>query len=266
MIDRLADAGRFIFLALVAIFLAMPLVVVASVSFNETAQMTFPPQALSLRWYQEFFADPDWTGSFERSIIIALSAALLSTSIALPIAYAQWRHKSRFANILAGLGGLPFIFPSVVIAIVFLLFWGAVRHVGQMENIVISHAVTFVAMPMVMISLGFSSIDDSLIEAAQTMGAPDDHVFRTVAFPIVLPFIVASLIFVTIFSLNEYLIAYMVGGFSVQTLPVKIFSSMRTGFTPAMCVAAVLFLALGLVGFLAIARLGNLPKLMGAKV
>lgn len=265
MTDRIAAAGRLVFLGLVAIFLAMPLVIVSSISFNGTAQMVFPPQELSLRWYAEFFSDPAWVGAFERSIVIALAAAALAVSMALPIAYAQWKHRSKFANFLGGMGGLPFILPSVVIAIVFLLFWGAIKHVGQIENVVISHAITFMAMPLVMISLGFASIDQSLVEAARTMGATDDHVFRSVALPIVLPFIVASLIFVTIFSLNEYLIAYMVGGMSAETLPVKIFQSMRTGFTPAMCVAAVLFLLLGLVGFLTIARLGNLPRLLGAK-
>lgn len=265
MIARISAAARFLFLALVAIFLAMPITVVSLVSFNGTSQMVFPPSEWSLRWYVEFFSDPTWVDAFTRSIIIAISAAALSTSIALPIAYAQWRHRSRFANVLAGLGGLPFVMPSVVIAILFLLFWGTIRHVGQIENIIISHAVTFVAMPLVMITLGFSSIDESLIEAARTMGAPDEHVFGTVVLPIVLPFIVSSMIFVAIFSLNEYLIAYMVGGFAAQTLPVKIFSSMRTGFSPAICVAAVLFLSIGLVGFLAVARFGNLPRLLGAR-
>lgn len=265
MIARLSATARFIFLALVALYLAMPIAVVSLVSFNGTAQMVFPPQQWSLRWYFDFFSDPSWVDAFTRSIIIAVSAALLSTSIALPIAYAQWRHRSRFADLLAGLGGLPFILPSVVIAILFLLFWGTVQHVGQLENIIISHAVTFVAMPLVMITLGFSSVDHSLVEAAQTMGAPDEHVFHTVVLPIVFPFIVSSVIFVAIFSLNEYLIAYMVGGFAVQTLPVKIFSSMRTGFSPAICVAAVLFLVIGLTGFLTVARFGNLPKLLGAR-
>ena len=265
MTDRISTFARVAFLALVALFLALPIIVVALVSFNSTSQMVFPPREWSLRWYFDFFSDPTWVDSFTRSIVIALAAAVLSTSIALPIAYAQWRHRSRFANLLAGLGGLPFVLPSVVIAILFLLFWGTIRHVGQIENIIISHAITFIAMPLVMITLGFASIDETLVEAARTMGAPEEHVFGTVVLPIVFPFIFSSMIFVAIFSLNEYLIAYMVGGFASQTLPVKIFSSMRTGFSPAICVAAVLFLSIGLAGFLAIARFGNLPRLLGGK-
>lgn len=256
---------RNVFLVLLGAFLVAPLVVVAGVSFNGNARMTFPPANLSFRWYETFFTDPAWMASFERSLIIAAASSMLATSIALPIAYAQWKHRSRLADALALLGGVPFMLPPVIIAVLFLLFWGTVKHVGQIENTIISHAVTFAALPLVLITLGFSSIDKALVEAAETMGAREMDVLRTVVLPIVMPFIASSLIFSAILSLNEYVIAFMVAGFTVETMPVKIFNSMRTGFSPTMCVGAVLFMLVGLAGFLAIAWLGNLPKLLGAR-
>jgi putative spermidine/putrescine transport system permease protein len=263
--DIALKASRHLFLTLLVAFLVLPLIVVAGVSFNSSAQMVFPPQAPGLRWYAEFFGNPAWTNAFQRSVTIAALAALLATITALPVAYVQWRLKSRLAHILAGLGSLPFLLPSIVIAILFLLFWSALGHVGRLENIVVSHAVTYLAVPLTMISLGFSTIDHELVESAQTMGAPDEHVFRTIILPLIAPYVISSMIFVGIFSLNEVLIAYMVGGWSTETLPVKIFTSLRTGFTPAMCVAAVLFLVIGVLGFLTVARLGNLPRLLGAR-
>ena len=265
MIQTASRVARLTFLTILALFLAMPLVIVTGVSFNGSARMTFPPTDASLRWYATFFSDPAWISAFKRSLIIAAASSLLATSVAFPIAYSQWKHSSRLAKFLSGLGGVPFLLPPIIIAVLFLLFWGAVKHVGQIENTIISHAVTFVALPLVLISLGLSSVDKELVEAAQTMGARDGEVLRTVIFPIVTPFIASSLIFSAILSLNEYVIAFMVAGFTVETLPVKVFSSMRTGFTPTMCVGAVLFALVGLAGFLLIARLGNLPKLLGAK-
>jgi putative spermidine/putrescine transport system permease protein len=263
---RLAgNALRLVFLALLAALLVAPLVVVAGVSLNGNARMTFPPADISLRWYQTFFTDPAWTASFHRSLAIAAVSSLLACSVALPIAYAQWKRGSRVARSLALLGGVPFLLPPVIIAVLFLLFWGTIKHVGQIENTIVSHAVTFAALPLVLITLGFASIDKALIEAAETMGATEADVLRTVVLPIVTPFIASSLIFSAILSLNEYVIAFMVAGFTVETMPVKIFNSMRTGFSPTMCVGAVLFTAVGLAGFLAIAWLGNLPKLLGAK-
>ncbi len=49
---------RQFFLLCLAFFLAAPLIIVAGVSFNTTAQMTFPPQNISLRWYWTFMEDP----------------------------------------------------------------------------------------------------------------------------------------------------------------------------------------------------------------
>ncbi|MBR0554540.1 ABC transporter permease subunit [Ciceribacter sp. L1K23] len=265
MTRSFAAMSRLAFLLCLALFLATPLTIVAGVSFNSTAQMTFPPQDISLRWYSTFFSDPTWVSALTRSILIALAASLLATSIAFPIAYMQWKTNSPLAKIVAGMAGVPFILPPVVIAVLFLLFWGTVRHVGNIENIVISHAITFIAVPLVMITLGFASIDKSLVEAARTMGARDGDVLRSVALPMVMPFVVSSFVFVAIFSLNEYVIAFMVAGFTAETMPVKIFTNMRTGFSPTMCVGAVLFMLIGLAGFVAIARFGNLPKLLGAR-
>jgi ABC-type spermidine/putrescine transport system permease subunit II len=110
-----------------------------------------------------------------------------------------------------------------------------------------------------------SLIIAALIDAARTRGARDSEVLRTVIRPIVLPYALSGLVFVFILSLNEYIIAYMVAGFEVETLPNKVFNNLRMGFTPTRCVGAVLFMLLGILGFSLIALLGDLPKLLGAR-
>ena len=254
-----------LFLLALAAFIAMPLCVVIGVSFNATARMAFPPDKWSWRWYQDFFSDPSWTAAFERSLSIAALASLLAVSVALPLGYVLWQRRSRLARLISNVGSIPFMLPPVIIAILFMLFWGVVRHVGRIENTIISHAMTFLALPLILISLGFRQIDNSLVEAARTMGARQGQIITGIVLPIITPYIASSLIFVAILSMNEYLIAYMVAGFTVETLPVKVFSSLRTGFTPTMCVGAVLFMLVGAAGFTAIAWLGNLPRLLGGK-
>jgi putative spermidine/putrescine transport system permease protein len=256
-------AGKILFLGLLAIFMAAPLVVVAGVSFNGTQRMNFPPQNASLIWYEAFFGDTAWMSAFSLSLIVAGLAALASVSIALPISYAIWKYRSRMALVLESLARISFLLPSIVLSIVFLVFWSAIGHVGRIEDTILSHAVVFVALPLATIGLGFRSVDMALIEAARTMGAREGDVLRTVVRPIVLPYIISGLVFVFILSLNEYIIAYMVAGFEVETLPIKVFNNLRMGFQPTMCVGAVLFMALGVFAFSAVAVIGDLPKLLG---
>ena len=69
---------------------------------------------------------------------------------------------------------------------------------------------------------------------------------------------------IPLLSLNEYIVAYMVAGFTVETLPIKIFNSLRYGHTPVMACVAVAFVVLAGVVFGRIARFGDLPRLLGA--
>jgi putative spermidine/putrescine transport system permease protein len=259
----IAKSARTLFLALLAFFLAAPLVVVASVSFNQTARMSFPPEHPSLVWYVTFFNDAGWMSALVLSLFIAASAALLSVSIAFPLCYAIWKYRSRAAKMLAVIGQVAFLLPAIVLAIVFLVFWSWLGHAGQIEDTIISHAIVFVALPLATIGLGFRSIDRAFVEAAQTMGARDGDVLRTIVRPIVTPYVISGLVFVFILSLNEYVIAYMVAGFEVETLPIKVFSSLRMGFQPTMCVGAVLYMLVGIMGIGTVAAIGDLPKLLG---
>jgi putative spermidine/putrescine transport system permease protein len=262
---RLAGSAlHALYLAAIGLFLTAPLVVVAGVSLNETRRMSFPPSPISLHWYGVFFGDSAWMAAFQTSLTIAGLAALLALLVALPLGYAIWRYGSRYANALAGLAFMPFLLPAVVVSVVYLIFWGWVGHPGKIEDTIIAHAIVFLAVPLVTVNLGFRLIDRALIEAAATLGAGEADIFRTVVLPMLLPYLVSGLVFAFVLSLNEYIIAYMVAGFSVETLPIKVFNSLRLGFEPTMCVGATLFMLVGTGAFTLIALVGDLPKLLRA--
>ena len=101
-------------------------------------------------------------------------------------------------------------------------------------------------------------------EAATTLGAAPRQRFRTVTFPLLLPSVVTGFVAAFVLSLNEYIIAFMVAGFSVETLPIKIFNSLRYGFTPTIAAVSVVFTLLSVVALGILARFGGLERLLGA--
>ncbi|TKT77454.1 ABC transporter permease [Aquamicrobium sp. LC103] len=248
----------------VALFLIGPLVVVAGVSINEKQALTFPPQGFSLAWYGQIFTDPGWRAALIASLTLAASSAALAVLIALPLAWFLWRRIAPWANVFQLLGVAPFILPPVITALGFLTFWATVGAYGQPWTAAISHAIFFVTLPLVTLSLGFNSIDRSLVEAASTMGADDRTVLRTVVLPLILPYLVSGFAFAFVLSLNEYIVAYMTVGFTMETLPIKIFNALRYGYTPTMASVSIFFVALAAIIFGLIARFGNLRKLLGA--
>jgi len=253
-----------LFMAVVGIVLAAPIVVVAGVSFNAQRTLTFPPVGFSLAWFGEIFADAGWRGALLTSLAIAASSAALAVAIAFPLAWFLWRWHAPWARLFQVLGTAPFILPPVITALGFLSFWATAGFYGAPWTVVISHAVFLVTLPLVTITLGFSSIDPSLTEAAATMGADDRTVLRTVVLPLVTPYLVSGYAFAFVLSLNEYIIAYMVAGFTVETLPIKIFNALRYGYTPTMAAVTVFFVAAAALVFSLVARFGALPRLLGA--
>ena len=255
---------RALFMLLVLSIMAAPVLVVAGVSINEKKRLLFPPQGFSLGWYSDLFTDDAWFNALQNSVLIALFASVLAVSIALPIALYLWQRGNTFARVLFGIGLAPFMLPPVITALGLLVFWVTVGGSGHLAATVISHGVFLVTLPLVTISLGLESINRQLVEAARTMGADNKTVFFTVIRPLITPYIVSGFAFAFVLSLNEYIIAYMVAGFTVETLPIKIFNSLRYGYTPVMAAVAVIFAAVSILVFGLIARFGDLPRLLGA--
>ncbi|UCD77823.1 MAG: hypothetical protein JSW26_20780, partial [Desulfobacterales bacterium] len=140
---------RIIFLSLILFLLCGPLIVVSGVSLNAKKRLFFPPEGVSLRWYQELLTESTWLIPVQNSLTIATTSSLIALSIALPLAYFLWRYRVFYARALFTLGISPFILPPVITALGFLSFWVTIGFYGKMAATVISHAIFFVTLPLV---------------------------------------------------------------------------------------------------------------------
>ncbi len=255
-------AGRVV-LWVIAFGIIAPIVIIAGVSVGASKTITFPPTALSLQWYQTLLTDPDWLRAIVTSLVVAVLAAIISVLLALAINYALWRTKSRFSKMVFSLGLGPFLLPPIILALGASLFWAELGWYGRIEATIVSHGIFFVTLPLVILSRGFAKITDEVVEAAQLMGATPVKLFRTIVLPLIMPYLLTGFAIVAIISVNEYLIANMISGFVVETLPIKIFNNVRYGYSPVVAAASMLFIGIT-VGVLAlVARTIDLLALLG---
>lgn len=255
---------RAIVVTLVVVFLLAPLVVIAVGSVNENRYLNFPPQGFSLSWYAELFTDPGWRTSIRYSVTIATISAALAVLIAMPLAYILRTYRIRLSPLLYTLGILPFMLPPIISALGMQVFWLSTGHVGRIENVIIAHAIFFSTLPLVTISLAMETMDQALPEAARTLGADQRTTFRTITLPLLIPSMITGYAAVFVLSLNEYIIAFLVAGFTVETLPVKIVNGLRYGFTPTIAAVAVVFIVIAATTFTLFAIFGNLMRFLGA--
>ncbi len=248
---------------LIALGIITPMVIVAGVSIGASKTITFPPQEFSLRWYQVLLTDPDWLKAIGTSLMVACCAALISVSIALAINYVLWRLKTGFARLVFALGLGPFLLPPIILALGASLFWAELGWYGRIEATMISHGIFFVTLPLVILARGFASLTDDVVEAAQMMGATPRQLFRTIVLPLITPYLLTGFALVLIISVNEYLIANMISGFVVETLPIKIFNNVRYGYSPVVAAASMLFIGITIAVLLLVARATDLLGLLG---
>jgi putative spermidine/putrescine transport system permease protein len=254
-----------LFMSLAAIMVALPIVIVCSAALNGGRTMYFPPQDPTLARFGEFFvSEPVWTRALANSVIVAAGSATLAVLLAWPIAYALWKTGSRHSAMLAALGSIPFALPPIVFGVGLGFFWAFVGGLGSIWAGIISHAVLFLALPLVTISIGLQSIDRAHLDAAATMGATERVTFRTIILPQTLPYTISGFFFALVLSFNEFIVMFFVSASAFATVTLQIFNSLRNGYTPTMAVAAVVFIAVSIVVFSAVARWGDLPRLMGA--
>jgi putative spermidine/putrescine transport system permease protein len=246
------------------VFLLSPLVVISIVSVNENRYMDFPPAGLSAAWYSALWSDIGWRSAIQRSLFIAATSAALAVVVATPFAYVLRTYRIRLSPLLYSLGILPFMLPPVISALGAQVFWNSTHHVGRIENVIIAHSVFFSTLPLITISLALETMDPALGEAARTMGANSRTTFRTITLPLLVPSMVTGYAAAFVLSLNEYIIAFLVAGFSVETLPIKIFNSLRYGFTPTIASVAVVFILISGTVFSLFAIFGRLLQFLGA--
>lgn len=254
-----------LYLSFLLLAIVLPFVIVAGVSVGASKTIAFPPSELSLRWYGVLFTESDWLQAMGVSLLIAISAATLSVLLALVINYVLWRLKSRFTQFNFALALGPFMLPPIILALGASLFWAEAGWYGRIEATIISHGIFFVTLPLVIIARGFALITEDIVEAATIMGAPPFRVFTTIVLPLITPYLITGFVLVAIISFNEYLIANMISGFVVETLPIKIFNNVRYGYSPVVASASMIFVVATVSALLLVARSTDLLALLGAR-
>ena len=250
------QAGR-LWLALVYLFLYIPLFFLIVFSFNSTRQDGVFT-GFSLRWYQALLADSRLVEGFFLSLKVALLTGTLSVVLGSFAAFVLVRYR-RFAGrtLFYGMVNAPLVMPEVIIGLSLLLLMVAVqRAIGRPERgfitIVTGHTLLGMAYATVVIQSRLSEMDRSLEEAAMDLGCRPLQVFFLVTLPMIAPALVSAWLLAFTLSFDDVVISEFLSGPSVTTLPQVIFSYARRGVNPSIYAAATLLIgvvSLGIVSY-----------------
>ena len=229
-----------IYTALIMIFLFAPIAILLVFSFNASKSLSVF-SGFSLNWYRELLKDTETLGSLRNTLILALSASLVSTVMGTAAAVGIDRLRSRFIRgAMDTVTNIPMINPDIITGISLMLMFVFVgRLFGAATSLnfatmLIAH-ITF-CLPYVILQVlpKLKQMDRSLPEAAMDLGCTPAKAFFKATLPEIMPGIVTGLIMSFTLSLDDFVISYFTTGNSFQTLPIRIYSMTKKTVTPKM--------------------------------
>ena len=226
---------------LMFVFLYLPVGVVVMLSFTPDQVPTFPMPGVSLQWYGEL-VPPDHNeqliSALFTSLKIAVVSALGAGVVGTLAAFAMVRHEltTRWfsAENLNTIFLLPLVVPWIVTGIAVSTLYSLVGVKGSFASIVVGHVLITIPFVVTIVSSQLYGFDRSLEEAAQNLGASELRTFYEVTFPIVAPGIVAGMLFAFTISFDNFTQTFFWTSFGTETLPIAIYSMIRTGVDPTV--------------------------------
>ncbi|MFB9949195.1 ABC transporter permease [Rhizobium puerariae] len=235
----------------VVLFIAAPLVIVVPMSFSNASSLQFPPPGYWLGYYRAYFTDMNWLVPTWNSILIATATTVLTMVLVVPATFALVRHRFRGKGIADLMMLMPMAVPHIVMAIGYYSYFGQLKLVHTHLGVILAHTCLSVPIAFLVLSANLKGFDRNLERAAQSLGASPTRTFLHVTLPILRPGLVISALFAFIQSFDETVVAIFISGRDAETLPRKMFDSIRQEADPVIAVISTLLFFVVLIGIAA---------------
>ena len=240
-----------IYLALVMLFLYLPIIMLIVLSFNGT-NSTSVIQGFSTKWYVELFKDSATITALTNTLILAVTSAITATVIGTLAAVGIDKMKKGVVkSSVMTVTNIPMMNPEIVTGVSMMLLFVFIGSILGASGVLgfwtlfIAH-VTF-SLPYVILNVlpKLRQTDANPSQAAQDLGCPPIKAFIKVVLPSILPGVIAGLIMAFTLSFDDFIISYFVSGPKFQTLPIRIFSMTKKRVTPDMyALSTIMFIVI----------------------
>lgn len=228
---RLVLAGPLLYLGF---FFLFPLFSILSRSIGGDRIFDLEPLRLLL-------TDSYYLGRIWFTLWQALISTVLTLAVGLLGAYLFARYEFPGKTLLKAFSTIPFVMPTVVVAMGFIALLGPhglvntvlvsifnldsppLRINNTLTAIFLAHVFYNYSVVLRMVSAFWANLDPSLEETAKVLGAGRIKVFYHVTLPLLLPSIVSSALLVFTFSFTSFGVVLILGGSQFATLEVAIY-------------------------------------------
>lgn len=212
----------------VYIFLYVPILILILFSLNKS-DVPFTWQGFSFIWYRQLWQSPEVWNALTNSLLVAVSAAFLSITLALLYVFysAHAKMDRYYITFLVSLAT-----PEIVIAVGLLMLFSFLYIPLGLTTLIAGHTLIGLGYSVPIIHARYKELDRQYMEASLDLGASQGQTLRYIMIPLLRPALLACLLLVLVLSLDDFIISFLCSGGSTQTLPIYIFVMIRSGASP----------------------------------
>lgn len=223
-----------------AVLLLLPVLIVAYLSFSDSAYFVFPLPGYSLRNYQAYFSDALWVRATFTSIRIALMAAAIATALGSMLAFGLSRGRIHGRGAMVALVLSPIIMPTVVVAVATYFLLVRVGLQGTEFGLALGHAVHAIPYVVVIVVANLRDLNPTYERAARSLGAGPLATFRTIIAPLVMPALIVASFFAFLTSFDDVVYVLFLGIGRITTLPMRMWEGILQDISPTIAAVATL--------------------------
>ena len=229
----------FLFMVMsVYFFLYLPIGVLIIYSFNDES-LGYRWAGFTTKWYYALFNSPEVWDVLYNSLIVASTAVLLSLSMGtLFVFYSSSGYLKRLLPVFY----TNLAVPEIVLAVGLLSFFYFFSVPLGLTTLIASHTLIALGYVVPIMHAQYTALDKSLIEASLDLGATQMQTFFAIVLPLLSPALIAASLLVFIISFDDFILSFFCAGASTQTLPMYIFSMIRSGASPIIGALSTLLL------------------------
>ena len=242
------------------LFLHLPVLALALFSFSRS-RLSAAFDGPSLVWYQKLLSNGPLMRAMENSLIVGSLTTLIVLFIATAAALGSREGSARTRRRAASMFLIPLVTPEIVFGASLLAFFSRFFIPLGLPTVVAAHVVFSVSVAFFVIRARAHGLPKDVEEAARDLGATPGQVFRRVTLPLLAPGLVAAGLLTFSLSIDDYVVTSFVSGAGGTTLPVYIYSLLKSSLSPEIAAASTILLAATTLLLFATALIESRPRL-----
>ena len=232
-----------LFCAAVLLYLILPILIIAPMSFSGARFLSFPPPSFSLRWYREYIENPAWMQATLVTLTVALCTVLIATPLGVAAAYAISQSKLRVMRLIHGALLLPLVVPIIITAVGIFFVYAKIGLIATMTGLVLANVMLGLPYVVIFVVAGLQSFDMTQEMVARSLGMNRLRSFFAVTLPQIRSSVIAGAIFAFISAMDETIVAIFISGGQYQPLTKRMFTALRDEIDPTIAAISTLMTA-----------------------